>query len=225
MATQLDRVELAQRLRSQGDNILIQVAALVQGGILSAAAFSLIEIFRIHDAPFERVVLWLISVIVGLMVFFRLCLRSPFLTRAGIDVIFMVPVMGVLEIVLFAVLSTTALGPDSWRYWFVAGVLLCGAGYLASWFNLRAVHAQDYADKLASVAPTLAAILRSTLWEMAGAMVLTAAVGLTLFAMGENWRYGFVAVGFQLVFTLAVGPLTVLHEARQIETLRRTLDI
>src|SRR5215469_1935929 len=186
MPMQLDREELAQRLRSQGDNLLIQVAAMVQGGVLSAAAFSLIEIFRLHNAPSERIVLWLISVFVGLLVFFRLCLRSPFLTRAGIDVIFMVPVMGVLEIVLFAILSTTALGPESWRYWFVAGVLLCGAGYLASWFNLRAVHPRDYGDQLDGVAPTLAAILRDTLREMLGAMVLTAAIGLTLFAVGEN---------------------------------------
>jgi hypothetical protein len=225
MPMQLDRVELAQRLRSQGDNLVVQVAALVQGGVLSAAAFSLIEIFRIHDAPIERVVLWLISVIVGLLVFFRLCLRSPFLTRAGIDVIFMVPVMGVFEIVLFAVLSTTALGPDSWRYWYVAAVLLCIAAYFASWFNLRAVHAQDYTDELGNVAPMLVGILRDTLREMLGAIVLTTALGLALFAMGENWHYGFIPVGLQLLFTLVVGPFTVLHEARRIETLRRTLDV
>jgi cation transport ATPase len=222
---QLDRIELAQRLRSQGDNLVVQVAALVQGGVLSAAAFSLIEIFRIHDAPIERFVLWLISVIVGLLVFFRLCLRSPFLTRAGIDVIFMVPVMGVFEIVLFAILSTTALGADSWRYWFVAAVLLCAAAYLASWFNLRAVHARDYTDELVNVAPTLVVILRDTLKEMVGAMILTSVLGLTLLAMGTNWPYASVTVGLQLLFTLAVGPLTVLREARQIETLRRALDM
>lgn len=122
-------------------------------------------------------------------------------------------------------LPTTALGPDSWRYWFVAGVLLCGAGFLASWFNLRAVRPQNYGDQLSGVAPTLAAILRDTLKEMLGAMILTATIGFTLFAMGETWRYAFIAVGLQLVFTLVVGPLTVLREARQIETLRQTLDI
>jgi hypothetical protein len=197
----------------------------VQGGILSAAAYALIEIFRAHDDLLVRVILWLISVIVGLLVFFRLCLRAPFLTRAGLDVIFMAPVMGVCEIVMFAVVSTTALGPDSWRYWYVAGVLVCAAGHLASWLNLRAVREKDYAEGLGVVAPMLRIILRRTLAEMIGAMIFTGALGLALFAMGADWPYAIAVVGLQFAFTLTAGPLGVFLEARETETLRRTLEI
>jgi len=46
MPPRLDRAELAKRFRNQGNDLVVQVASLMQGGILSAAAFSLIEILR-----------------------------------------------------------------------------------------------------------------------------------------------------------------------------------
>ena len=77
-------------------------------------------------------------------------------------------------------------------------MLECAAGYLASWFNLRAVHAEDYAEQLDAVAPMLRTILRSTLWEMIAAIILTSALGAALFVMGENWPFAVAVVGFQL---------------------------
>jgi hypothetical protein len=104
-------------------------------------------------------------------------------------------------------------------------VLLCAAGYAASWLNLRALHAEDYDDQLRAVAPVVRSILRRTLTEMAGAAIFTATLGLTLFAMGEDWPHAIALVGIQLAFTLAVGPLTVLLEARETSALRRTLEM
>ena len=43
--------------------------------------------------------------------------------------------------------------------------------------------------------------------------------------MGENWPYAIAFVSLQAVFTLIVGPLTVLREARATKALRRTLDM
>lgn len=53
----------------------------------------------------------------------------------------------------------------------------------------------------------------------------TLALGLALFAMGEDWSYAIAVVGSQLVFTLVIGPLTVFLEARQTNRLRRMLEM
>ncbi len=146
MSKQLDRAELTQRFKGQGADLVIQVASLLQGGILSAAAFSLIEIFRTQDDTLVRLILWLMSVILSLVIFFRVCQRAPFLTRAGADVLFMVPIMGLFEIILFAVLASTTLGPGSWRYWYIAATLFAVASFFATWLNLRALNPGQYAD-------------------------------------------------------------------------------
>jgi hypothetical protein len=144
MPPQLDLAELARRFRNQGNDLVVQVASLMQGGILSAAAFSLIEILRTPDAVLVRLMLWLMSVGVAFFIFFRLVQRAPLLVRAGGDVLFMVPVMGLLETMLFAILATGTLGPGGWRYWYVVATLFAAAGFLATWLNLRTLERTQY---------------------------------------------------------------------------------
>jgi hypothetical protein len=146
MQPRLDRDELAQRFRRQASDLIIQIASLLQGGVLSAAAFSLIAIFQAHDDVEIRVMLWLISMALGLVMFFVLCHRALFLMHAGVEVLFMLPLMCLLEIVLFAVLSTTELAADGWRYWYVPGVCLFASGVVANTMSLRSMKAEHYAE-------------------------------------------------------------------------------
>ena len=113
-------VALSQRFRDQASDLTIQIASLLQGGVLSAAAFSLIAILQSHDQTAIRVILWLNFVIISLISFFQLCQRALFIAHAGMEVTLMLPLMALFQIIPFAIISTSGLGPDGWRYWYVA---------------------------------------------------------------------------------------------------------
>jgi hypothetical protein len=225
MASRLDRADLMQRFKAQGDNLVIQVGGFIQGGVLSAAAFSLIEIFRTQDDTLVRLFLWLSSVLISLVVFFRTCLRAPFLTRAGLDVLFMLPVMGIFEILLFAVLTSTALGPDSWRYWFVAAALFGLSGYAATWLNLRAVKSESYDESIAVVPERLAGILRRACRETIAGIALQTVLSIWILSMAADWPYALAFVTVQLALTLVAGTLVTRQEALEVAALRDQLDV
>ena len=67
MSPRLDRAELSQREKNQAADLMLQIAVLLQGGVLSAAAFSVIGIFQTQDDTWIRLMLWLTSVIIGLL--------------------------------------------------------------------------------------------------------------------------------------------------------------
>src|SRR5688572_5978030 len=108
MPPHFDRAQLAQRFSKQPGDFILQFAVLLQGGILSAAAVSLIGIFQTQDDTWIRLMLWLTSVTIGLVMFFRLCHRALFLMNAGTEVLFILPIMCLFQIIPFAVLSSTA---------------------------------------------------------------------------------------------------------------------
>ena len=114
MSHQLDRTEISRRLRDQAADLTVQIASLLQGGVLSAAAFSLIAIFQVHDHMDIRIILWLNFMIISLISFLQLCQRSLLIVNAGLEVTLMLPVMALFQIIPFAVLSSDALGPDGW---------------------------------------------------------------------------------------------------------------
>jgi hypothetical protein len=225
MPPQLDRAELAKRFRNQGNDLVVQVASLMQGGILSAAAFSLIEILRTPGDVVVRLMLWLMSVGVAFFIFFRLVQRAPLLVRAGGDVLFMVPVMGLLETMLFAILATNTLGPGGWRYWYVAATLFAAAGFLATWLNLRALERTQYADDAEFVFHAYRATLRRVCVESIVLTGFTGALAVWILAMPSNWPYFVAFVSIHAVIVSITGVFGARGEGHDTDSLRQKLNV
>lgn len=224
MSRQLDRAELTKRFRSQGADLVIQVASLLQGGILSAAAFSLIEILRApHDIAL-RLILWLMSVVLSLIIFSRICSRAPFVTRAGIDVLFMVPVMGLFQIVLFAILASSTLGPGGWRYWYVAATMFAAASFFATWLNLRALKREQYSDDAETAYNGYRDILRRSCIETVVVTIVTAALTLLLLIMPPDWPYAITVVSAHVTLAILASFVGAHQEERHASALAKQLE-
>jgi hypothetical protein len=223
MSRQLDRAELLKRFKSQGSELLIQVASLLQGGILSAAAFSLIEILRSPSDTVLRLILWLMSVVLSLVIFSRICSRAPFVTHAGIDVLFMVPIMGLFEIILFAVLASSALGQGGWRYWYVVATLFAAASFLATWLNLHALKRGQYGDDAEAAFLGYKALLRRSCVETMVVAVVTGALTVWLLSVPSDWPYAIVVVSVHVALAIVASFVGTRREARDSDALSRKL--
>lgn len=220
MSPRLDRAELAQRFRSQAAELILQIAILLQGGILSAAAFSLIGIFQTHDDTVIRLILWLTSVIIGLLMFFRLCHRALFLMNAGLEVLFILPMMCLFQIVPFAVLSSTALGPAGWRYWYVADLSVFAFGIVANWLALRALKEDQYAEDMRSLFESLRVMIRQQCLEGVAATLLTLFLAIWIFATPPDWPYATLFVSVHLSLTVLSGLMIIRDDSRGVAALR-----
>jgi hypothetical protein len=217
---QLDREELAQRYRRQAADLTIQIASLLQGGILSAAAFSLIGIFQTPDDVAIRTMLWLISVVLGFVMFFRLCHRALLLMHPGADVLLMLPVLCLIEITLFAILAAGTLGPDGWRFWYFGGAALFATGAAANALNYRSLRAEHYAEDAQDIHATLRANIRRECIEGIAAAALTAALGVWLFMMGGDWSGAWVVVALHLLLTLVSGAMLIAQDSSEAAKFR-----
>lgn len=220
MTQQLDRAELSQRFRRQAADLTIQIASLLQGGILSSAAFALIAIFQSQDDVAIRAMLWLISVVLGLVMFFRLCHRALLLMHPGAEVVLLLPILGLIEITLFAILSASPPGDAAWKYWYFAATSLFLAGFAANALNLRSLKAEHYADDAAEVYTKLRQNIRRESAEGLAAAALTAGLGAWLFLMPPGSSGATIVVAAHLVLTLASGTLLLLQDAREAANLR-----
>ena len=220
MPPRLDSTELAQRFRKQAGDLILQIAVLLQGGILSAAAFSLIGIFQTQDDTWIRLMLWLTSVTIGLVMFFRLCHRALFLMNAGTEVLFILPIMCLFQIIPFAVLSSTALGPDGWRYWYVADTCVFVFGLVANWLSLRALKAEHYARDATAVFTALRVSIRAECFEGVAATLFTAFLTAWILAMPRDWPHAATFVFVHLALTLVSSLLIVRKDSRETQALR-----
>ena len=220
MKLQLDRDELAQRFRRQAADLTIQIASLLQGGILSAAAFSLIGIFQIQDDVAIRTMLWLMSVVLGFVMFFRLCHRALLLMHPGADVLLMLPVLCLIEITLFAILAAGMPGNDVWRYWYFGGAILFTAAAGANALNYRSLRAEHYAEDAQDVYTTLRRNVRRECFEGVAAAALTATLGIWLFLMPVNWPGAPVVVGLHLLLTLVSSAILIMQDTREAAKFR-----
>ena len=220
MTLQLDRAELAQRFRRQASDLTIQIASLLQGGILSAAAFALIAIFQSHDDVAIRAMLWLVSIVLALVMFFRLCHRSLLLMHPGGAVMLLLPILGLIEMTLFAILTAGAPGEAAWRYWYFGGTALFLAGAAANAFNLRALNAEHYAEDTQEVYRALRRNIRRECTEGIAAAGLTAALGVWLFLMPADWSGATTVVALHLALTLASGAILISQDAREAAAMR-----
>ena len=220
MSPRLDRAELAQRFKNQAAELILQIAILLQGGILSAAAFSLIGIFQTQDDTVIRLILWLTSVIIGLLMFFRLCHRALFLMNAGLEVLFILPIMCLFQIIPFAVLSSTALGPAGWRYWYIADTAVFAFGVVANWLALRALKADQYAEDMRALFETLRVTIRQQCFEGVAATLLTLLLTVWILAMPPDWPYATTFVSVHLALTIVSGLLIVREDSRETAALR-----
>jgi hypothetical protein len=224
MSPRLDRAELSQRIKNQAADLMLQIAVLLQGGVLSAAAFSVIGIFQTEDATWIRLILWLTSVIIGLLMFFRLCHRALYLMKAGLEVLFVGPLMCLFQIIPFAVLSSTALGDAGWRYWYVADTLVFAFGLGANWLSLRTLTADQYAEDAAHVFTALYASIRQQCFEGVAALLLTLTLTLWILAMPPDWPYATAFVSVHLALTVISGILIIRQDTRDMNALRASLS-
>jgi hypothetical protein len=223
MSHQLGLAELSQRFRDQAADLTIQIASLLQGGVLSAAAFSLIAVFQAHDQLSIRVVLWLNFVLISLISFFQLCQRSLVIVHAGLEVTLMLPVLALLQIIPFAILSSSGMGADGWRYWYVADSLVFVAGLTANWMSLRSLRLEQYKADAGPVFATVKASFRQAFREGVAATLLTLGLTVWILAMPPNWPGALLFVSAHLVLTLASGALLIRREGRHIASLRAQL--
>src|SRR5262249_32500667 len=139
----LDREALLERLRERSAGQVAEISTILQGGLLSAAGFAMIEILR-HPTDWPvRVILWLVSMIACFIIYFRLATRAPCFMSSGTAVFIALPLLGVCEILLFAALTLD--GQGAWRYWFAAGMLLAATGVVANVLELRRLTPDQYA--------------------------------------------------------------------------------
>ena len=220
MSLQLDRIGLGDRFREQAGELILQIAVLLQGGILSAAAFSLIGIFQTNEDTAVRVILWLNGVIIGFLMFYRLCHRALFLMNAGLEILFILPVMCLFQIVPFAVLSSTALGPDGWRYWYVADTVVFVFGIVANWLALRALKPSQYSDDLRALYERLHVMIRQQVIEGIAATLLTLLLTIWILMMPQDWPYATAFVSVHLALTILSGLMIVREDSRETTALR-----
>ncbi len=215
MTLQLDRAELTQRFRRQASDLTIQIASLLQGGILSAAAFALIAIFQSHDDVAIRAMLWVVSIVLALVMFVRLCHRSLLLMHPGGAVMLLLPILGLIEMTLFAILAAGAPGQAAWRYWYFAGTTLFLAGAAANALNLRSLSAEHYAEDTQDVYDALRRNIRRECAEGIAAAALTAALGTWLLLMPADWFGAPTVVAIHLLLTLASGAMLISQDVRE----------
>lgn len=225
MSHQLDRTEISRRLRDQASDLTIQIASLLQGGVLSAAAFSLIAIFQVHDHMDVRIILWLNFVIISLISFFQLCQRALLIVKAGLEVTLMLPVMALFQIIPFAILSSDALGPEGWRYWYVADTLVFSVGVTASWLSLRALEPEQYGEDAAPIFAMAKSIFRQAFAESTAATLLTLVLTIWILAMPKNWPYATAFVLAHLVMTISSGGVLIWREGRDTAALRAWISV
>ena len=212
---QLDREALLNRVKDRSSELVHQTSAILQGGVLSAAGFGLIEIVR-HPTDWQlRVMLWLISMIACSIIYFRLASRASFYMTSGSAVFVAMPLVGVSEVLLFATLSLD--GPGAWRYWFFAAATLPVTGALTNFLELRRLRPQDYAPDTGAVFSHLQAKLRTEAAESIGLLVFTSAIGAVMWMLPRAWPYFPHLMGGYLAVSLLLALAIVPREARETE--------
>jgi hypothetical protein len=161
-------------------------------------------------------------VIIGLLMFFRLCHRALFLMSAGLEVLCILPIMCLFQIVPFAVLSSTALGPAGWRYWYVADSAVFALGLVANLLALRALKAEQYAEDMTALFRALCATIRQQCLEGVAALLLTLLLTVWILAMPPNWPYATAFVSVHLALTIISGLFIVREESRETKALSET---
>lgn len=223
MSHRLGQAELSQRLRDQAADLTIQIAALLQGGVLSAAAFALIAILQLTDHTAIRVILWLNFMIINLISFYQLCQRSLLMVQAGLAVTVMLPVLALSEILPFAVLSTGGLGPDGWRYWYMADTLAFAVGLAAAWMNHRSLRRDQFEDDASAAFDTATTASRRLVLEGVAATLLTLGLTVGIFLASPGWPYATLFVSVHLALTVASGAFIIWRDGQGTAALRATL--
>ena len=178
---QLDLETVLGRVQDRSAGLVTEISTILLGGVLSAAGFGLIEIFR-HPTDWpQRMMLWLVGLIACFIAYFRLARRAPFYAASGSAVFVAMPALGVSEVLLFAVLTLD--GPGAWRYWFAAAVTMPLTGALANVLELRRLHSDHYAADAKMVFDHLRAQLRTEAVESLGLIVLTSGTGAIVWAL------------------------------------------
>jgi hypothetical protein len=218
---QLDREALLERVSERSAGLVAEISTILLGGVLSAAGFGMIEIFR-HPTDWPmRVILWLISMIACFIVYFRLATRAPFYMTSGSAVFVAMPLVGVSEILLFAVLTLDA--PGAWRYWFFAAVTLSATGVITNILELRRLRPRHYAADTEAVFAHLRSRLRAEAAEAAGLIVFTGAIGAVAWALPRDWPYLPHLMGGYLALSALIAVVIVPREARETERLVEAL--
>jgi|GEM_PF-5648902 len=218
---QLDRDAFLERISERSAGLVAEISTILLGGVLSAAGFGMIEIFR-HPTDWPmRLILWLISIIACFIVYFRLATRAPFYMASGSAVFVAMPLVGVCEVMLFAVLTLD--GPGAWRYWFVSGVALAASGVFTNILELRRLRPGHYATDVEAVLAHLRSRLKAEAAEAAGLVIFTGAIGAGVWALPRAWPYFPQLMGGYLALSLLIALVIVPREARQTESLVEAL--
>jgi hypothetical protein len=219
---QLDREALLERARDRSAELITEMSSILQGGVLSAAGFGLIEIMR-HPSEWPvRVTLWLTGMVACFIIYYRVATRAPLILSTGTAVFIAMPLLGVCEVALFAVL--TLEGPGAWRYWFLAAIATALSGGITNLLELRRLRPEDYVGGAETAFEYLRGKLRLELLEAVGLTLFTGGMGLTVWLLPQAWPYFTQLIGAYLVGSLLLAVVLVPREARQNEAMIAALD-
>jgi len=219
---QLDRDALLERARDRSSELITEMSSILQGGVLSAAGFGLIEIIR-HPSEWPvRVMLWLIGMIACFIIYYRVATRGPFVMSTGTAVFVAMPLLGVCEVAMFAALTLD--GPGAWRYWFLAATATALSGAITNLLELRRLRRTDYVGGAEAAFDYLSGKLRLELLEALGLTVFTGAMGVTTWLLPTAWPHFTELMGGYLVVSLLLAAVLVPREARQHEAMVSALE-
>jgi hypothetical protein len=220
---QLDREALLERARDRSADLLTEMSSILQGGVLSAAGFGLIEIMR-HPSEWPvRVMLWLIGMIACFIIYYRVASRAPFFVTTGTAVFVAMPLLGICEVALFAVLTLDGTG--AWRYWFFAATATALSGAATNLLEMRRLRREDYVGDAEQAFEFISAKLRFELIESLGLTALTGGLGVAVWLLPAAWPYFPQFMGAYLVVSLLLAALLVPREAQQNEAMFAALDV
>jgi hypothetical protein len=219
---QLDREALLERTRDRSSELITEMSSILQGGVLSAAGFGLIEIIRHPDEWQVRVMLWLIGMIACFIIYYRVATRAPLIMATGTAVFIAMPLLGVCEVALFAMLTLD--GPGAWRYWFLAATATALSGGITNLLELRRLRRKDYVGGAEAAFEFLNAKLRVELVESIGLTVLTGGMGVTVWLLPTAWPHFTALMGGYLIVSLLLAAVLIPREARQNEAMVAVLE-
>jgi hypothetical protein len=197
---QLDREALLERARERSSDLITEMSSILQGGVLSAAGFGLIEIMR-HPSEWPvRVMLWLVGMIACFIIYYRVATRAPLIMTTGTAVFIAMPLLGICEVALFAVLTLD--GPGAWRYWFAAATATALSGAITNLLELRRLRPEHYVGGAETAFEYLNAKLRLELVEAAGLTLFTGGMGVSVWLLPQGWPHFTPLIGGYLVVSV-----------------------
>jgi hypothetical protein len=211
MAAPLRRETIAQRLIDYPRDTYLYIGSFMKSIALGAGTIVLLEIFAGGKTSWPRLLPWFGS-LMATMVTHTTWSRGVVLTNSRgnvLDSVFPL-LMGIIEFLLFGVLSPRFSTPFAWRWWLIIVGLHALCGVALTHNRLRIIRiSQDFPDDLRELGSELLDWVRHDRMEASAGAVLAFIVGTVALRFfpndsGYDLWYSLLAVPFIAMFFIVV---------------------